>query len=342
VPSRASDLDEAGPVQRVGYLLIPGFSLLAYACAVEPLRAANQLSARTLYGWTHIVPTGDAAVASNGAQILADRRVGEAGPRPDLLIVCAGGDSLAFDHPPTFAWLRGLALHGVRLGGVSAGPYILAKAGLLAGHRCTIHWEHVPAFREAFPELSLTRTLYEIDRDRLTCSGATAALDMMHALIEADHGPRLAAAVSDWFLHSQVREGSGPQRMTLRERYQVSHPRLLRVLEEMERRIEEPASREALAAVAGVSVRQLERLFKAYLGTGIREHYLRVRLERAHLLLRQTTLPVLEIAVACGFVSASHFSRSYKAAFGQAPRGERRPPALSRPGQERSAAGKSA
>jgi transcriptional regulator GlxA family with amidase domain len=318
--------DDAGPdrgsaPRQVGFLLVPGFSLMSYASAIEPLRAANHLSGRALYAWRNVA-AGAVAQASNGTSIVADHRIGES-VAFDLLLVCAAGDPVDLDDGRTFRWLRQLAHKGVRLGGVSAGPYILAKAGLLAGYRCTLHWEHVPAVLEDFPNLNLTRSLYEIDRDRLTCAGGTAALDMMHALIAAEHGHRLAAAVSEWFLHTQVREGSGPQRMSVRERYGISHPRLVRVLEEMNRRVEEPASREALAAAAGISVRQLERLFSAHLKASLGEHYLAIRLDRAHLLLRQTTLPVLEIAVACGFLSASHFSRSYKARFGRAPRAER-------------------
>jgi transcriptional regulator GlxA family with amidase domain len=309
-------------VPTIGVLLVPGFSLMSYAVTIEPLRAANSLSGRELYRWCNICLDGAAARASNGTMILADRRVGD-DLELDMLLVCAGGNPTVFDDRPTFRWLRSLARRGVRIGGVSGGPYVLARAGLLSGHRFTVHWEHIPALVEEFPDLTVSDTLFEIDRDRLTCAGGIAALDMMHALIEADHGHRLASAVSDWFLHSQVRLGSGPQRMTLRERFGVTHPRLLRVLEHMEARIEEPASRAALAAVAGLSPRQLERLFQVHLGSTIGEHYLGVRLERAQTLLRQSTMPVLDVAVACGFVSASHFSRSYKQRFGCSPRGER-------------------
>lgn len=321
----------------IGFLLVPGFALMSYASAVEPLRAANRLASRELYRWRHISIDGRPAEASNGATILCQHRIGET-VKLDLLLVCAGGNPASFAHEPTLRWLRALAHAGVTIGGVSGGPYILARAGLLRGYRFTLHWEHIPALAEEFPDLAVSNTLYEIDRDRLTCAGGIAALDMMHALIEADHGHRLASAVSEWFLHSQVRLGSGPQRMTLRERFGVTHPRLLRVLERMEARIEEPASRAALAAVAGLSPRQLERLFQAHLGSTIGGHYLGVRLERAQTLLRQTTMPVLDVAVACGFISASHFSRSYKARFGRSPRAERagRPgEGLARPAGER-------
>jgi len=309
-------------VPTIGVLLVPGFSLMSYAVAIEPLRAANSLSGRELYRWCNISPDGKAAKASNGTLIVADHGVGD-DLRLDMLLICAGGNPAVFEDRPTFRWLRALAHRGVRIGGISGGAYVLARAGLLSGYRFTIHWEHIPALAEEFPGLKVSNTLFEIDRDRLTCAGGIAALDMMHALIEADHGHRLASAVSDWFLHSQVRLGSGPQRMTLRERFGVTHPRLLRVLEHMEARIEEPAPRGALAAVAGLSPRQLERLFQVHLGSTIGAHYLRVRLERARTLLRQTAMPVLDVAVACGFVSASHFSRSYKGRFGYPPRGER-------------------
>ena len=322
----ADDITRRRTVQKavptIGILLVPGFSLMAYASAVEPLRAANRLAYRELYGWRHFSIDGEPVQASNGATILCEHRIGDK-VKLDLLLVCAGGNPALFEDEATLTWLRALARAGVRIGGVSGGPYLLARAGLLAGYRFTLHWEHIPALAEEFPDLAVSNTLYEIDRERLTCAGGIAALDMMHALIEADHGHRLASAVSDWFLHSQVRLGSGPQRMTLRERFGVTHPRLLRVLERMEREIEEPASRTALADLAGISPRQLERLFQAHLGSTIGEHYLRVRLDRAQALLRQTTMPVLDVAVACGFVSASHFSRSYRARFGFSPRAER-------------------
>jgi transcriptional regulator GlxA family with amidase domain len=292
---------------------------MSYASAVEPLRAANRLAGRELYRWRHISVDGRPAEASNGATIMCDHGIGDP-VNLDALFVCAGGNPALFVHEPTLRWLRGLARKGVRMGGVSGGPYVLARAGLLRGYRFTIHWEHIPALAEEFPDLPASGTLFEIDRDRLTCAGGIAALDMMHALIERDHGGRLASAVSDWFLHSQVRLGSGPQRMTLRERFGVAHPGLLRALEEMESHVEVPASRGHLAAAAGLSPRQLERLFQRHLGSTIGEHYLKVRLDRAQALLRQTTMPVLEIAMACGFVSASHFSRSYKGRFGASPR----------------------
>jgi len=322
----SSDLSAPGSDIRptaIGFLLIPGFALLPYACAVEPLRAANILSGRPLYTWVHYSPDGEPTAASNGVVIPADALPAEGGPHLDTLFVCAGGNPATFTDSATFARLRRLGRQGVPLGGISGGAYVLARAGLLRGYRFTLHWEHAAAIAEEFPSLNLRRSLFEIDRDRLTCSGGTAALDMMHALIACAHGPVLAAAVSDWFLQGEIRAGTAPQRLALRDRLGVRNAALLRALTVMERQVEHPCSRRELAAAAGVTTRQLERLFRRELGRTPGAHYLLLRLERARQLARQTTLPLAEIAAACGFASLSHFSRSYRASFGMPPGAER-------------------
>ncbi len=195
--------------------------MLPYASVIEPLRAANRLSGHPLYRWSHISIDGEPAAASNGVRFQTEFRVGTDAPF-DYVFVCAGGNPAHFQDSSTFAWLRQLARRGVKIGGVSGGPYILAHAGVLAGYRFTIHWEHAPAFVEDYPELDLKRSLFEIDRDRLTSSGGTAPLDMMHTVIAREHGSELALAVSEWFLQTHVREGTGPQRMPLRERLGIA------------------------------------------------------------------------------------------------------------------------
>jgi len=296
---------------------------MSYASAIEPLRAANVLSGRNLYRWRHIAIQGSEIVASNGVRIQADASIASVG-RMDAIVICAGGNPQAFNHPPTLAFLRKVARHGIRLGGVSAGPYLLARAGLLDGYRCTVHWEHIPAFTETFPFLHLSHSLFEIDRDRFTCAGGTAALDMMHALIRIDHGPLVATAVSDWFLQTEVRRGEAAQRLSPTERFGVHHPKLIATLLRMEQHIETPLAPEKLAKLAGISLRQLERLFAQHLRTTIHRRYTRVRLERARVLLRQTTIPVAEIAFATGFATSMHFSRIYMRNFGLTPSQERK------------------
>jgi len=302
----------------VGFLLVPGFALMSYAAAIEPLRAANLLSGNELYRWWHAAPGGRPVMASNGVAIIPD--YGTSADRDaDKVFVCAGGNPALFDDKSVFAWLRRLARKGATIGGISGGPYVLAKAGLLDNRRATLHWEHMPAFREAFPDVTVVPSLFEIDGNRITCSGGISALDMMVALIERDHGRQLAASVGDWFLHTHIREGFGPQRMDLRYRLGVADEKLLSVLRAMERSIETPLARAELARAAGISLRQLERLFQRHIGHGIHSHYRWLRLERARQLLRETSLPVLDVALATGFASSSQFARAYSRAFGEPP-----------------------
>lgn len=316
--SKAAKSPSGRATQSVGFLVVPRFALMSYAAAVEPLRAANLISGKPLYRWWHAAPGGKPVMASNGLAILPDIGVGT-DRNVDMLFVCAGGNPATFSDKPVFAWLRRLARRGVTIGGISGGPYILARAGLLDGRRITLHWEHQPAFSEAFPDIAVAPSLFEIDGNRITCSGGISALDMMVSLIERDHGRQLAAAVGDWFLHTHIREGMGPQRMDLRIRLGVADEKLLRVLRRMECSIEAPEPRAELARVGGVSVRQLERLFRRHLGHGIHRQYSSMRLERARQLLRETALPVLDVAVATGFSSSSQFARAYKRSFGEPP-----------------------
>lgn len=306
---------------RFGFLLLPGFALMSYASSVEPLRAANLLAGRRLYDWGHFSPDGQPVTASTGMALAVEG--GPAAARVDTMIVCAGGNRIDFAETGVLSSLRQWARRGWRLGGVSGGPVVLARAGVLDGYRCTVHWEHAQAFREEFPGLRLTGTLYEIDRGRLTCAGGIAAIDMMHAVIGHDHGPGLAHQVSEWFLQNRIREGGATQRMDPGDRLGLTDARIARVIAAMEARIEDPLTRDELAALANLSARQLERLFAAGLGLGPGRYYQNLRLERARSLLRQTAMSVAEVAIACGFVSPAHFSRAYRQLFGIAPRDAR-------------------
>lgn len=318
-----TDPTRDAPTESVCFLMIPGFALMSYASAVEPLRAANKLSRRPLYRWRHATPDGTPAASSSGLSIVPDVELG-AVKGIDAVVVVAADDGATVDDRAIAAWLRQLGKRGVRLGGVSGGPFVLARAGVLDGYRCTVHWDHHAAFVERFPDLEVTRSLFEIDRGRFTCAGGIAGLDMMHALIAGSHGRALAASVSDWFLSTQVRSGSRPQRLDIAARYGVGDAKLLAVLARMEEALEEPVARGELAALAGVSVRQLERLFRSKLGFTMKDHYLRLRLDRGRALMTETALPVSEVSVACGFVSASHFADAFRRRFGVSPSQARR------------------
>lgn len=303
---------------RVGFLLIEEFALMSYASIIEPFRAANWLSGRELYEWRHYSVDGEAARPSTGVTMQVDGII-DGNLEIDILFVCAGGNPALFSHRQTFSALRRLSARGIILGGVSGGAFLLARAGLLDGFRCTIHWEHEPAFVETFPELAFERGLFVKDRKRITCAGGTAGLDLVTELIAEAHGPELAQLVSDWYIRTQKRPAQGAQRASIRQRYRVSHAGLVGALEAMEANIEEPLERDALAAIAGLSLRQLERLFRVQLRMTIREHYLRVRLDEAMRLLRETDLSRTMIAVACGFASTNHFSRSFRHRFAMSP-----------------------
>ena len=308
----ASEVASPSDPLTTGFILVPGFSLMSYTAAVEPLRAANQLAGRSLYRWWHAGPGAGPVVASNGVAILPDRAI-EGDLSAERVFVCAGGNPSDYADRALFAALRRLASRGVAIGGISGGPYLLAQAGLLAGRRCTLHAEHVPAFRERFPDAIVTGSLFEAAGDRITCAGGIAALDLMLHLIGREHGPSLAAAVSEWFVHTQIRDGVAPQRMALALRSGVSDARALRVIAAMEANLERPLPRAALAAIAHVSVRQLERLFRQGLGRGVQAHYRALRLERARRLGRESDLSAAEIAVATGFASARALARARRA-----------------------------
>jgi transcriptional regulator GlxA family with amidase domain len=302
-------------VQSFGFLLLPGFALMSFAAAVEPLRAANHLAGRPLYD---IAFFGEGAVSSIGVAV-AGAALPRAGAGLSTLFVCAGGGPADWRRPDVLRCLRRLAGEGVRLGGISGGPYLLAEAGLLEGRRFTIHWEHAAALGEAFPQLRPEAARFVIDRDRVTCGGGVAPLDLMHALITERMGGDFAGRVSDWFLHTRVEPGEGPQRASLAERFGVHHPALLTALEKMAGHLEKPLSRAAVARAAGVSERQLDRLFSVHRGCGFLDDYHRLRLEHARRLLRQSALSVSEIAFATGYSSVSHFGRAFRRLFGATP-----------------------
>ncbi len=308
--------------QAVGLLLVPEFSMLAFTSMIEPLRAANRITGQTLYTWT-VLSSGKADIhASNGVSVSADTVLPDK-PSINVLCVCAGLNAAKHATPALLGVLRDYARSGTIIGSVCSGSYLIARAGLLENYRCTIHWEDVEAFAETFPQLDITATLFEIDRNRFTCSGGTAPIDMMIHLLAEDHGRDLAISVAEQLLHNFVREPHDTQRMPIKHRTGLNQPKLLAAIAHMEAYIETPTSIIDIAEAIEVSPRQLERLFRTELGKTPSRYYLELRLNRAKLLLIQTEMPVLQIAVATGFTSAAHFSKTYKELFGRTPTAER-------------------
>lgn len=308
---------------RFGFLLIENFSTISFAAAIEPLRMANRLSGSELYRFVTLSETGQAVAASNGVRVLPDFGLAAA-PRLDAVFVCGPTPVRLDGDAGVLNWLRRQASDGVALGGLCTGSQVLARAGLLDGYRCTVHWENLQGLREAFPELVLTTALYEIDRDRYSAGGGTAPMDMMLYLIARDQGEDLAAAISEQFACDRIRSHADRQRVPLRLRLGPGQPKLAEAVALMEANIEEPISLDELARHVGLSRRQLERLFQKYLRCVPTRYYMELRLTRARHLLLQTELSITEVALACGFVSAPHFTNRYKSLFGLPPRAERR------------------
>ena len=313
----------AGETPRTyGFYLVPGFAMMSFTAAIEPMRAANRLTGQKLYAWQIVSKTGAAVASSSGIEVLPHHSI-ETATGAQTLFVIAGLEAHAYEDRQVFAWLRRLARQGCRIGALSTGSYLLARAGLLNGYRCTIHWENLAGFQEAYPDFDVTAELFEVDRGRLTCSGGIAALDLMLSQIALEHGRDLATEVAEQFIHERIRDQHDQQRMALRSRLGVSHPKLLQIIALMEEHLEEPVARADLARRAAMSTRQLERLFRKYLARTPTRYYLELRLYRARRLLSQTSLSVLDVALACGFVSASHFSKCYREFFHKSPRDER-------------------
>lgn len=304
--------------KHVGIILCPDFALMSYSALTEPLRAANRLGASPPYETTVLGADKTPVVSSQGIAVWPDSDLGPS-QKFHWLFVVAGGRPETFQDPKVFATLRSAARSGVVVGGVSGGPLILAKAGVMSGRRMTVHWEHADALREIAPDIALERSLFVIDRDRITCAGGTAPMDMMHHLIASDHGAPLARAVSDWFLHTEIRPSGGPQRAGLVERLGTANPALLEAVSVIEADPSNPPNLSALAARSGVSVRQLTRLFRDHLQTTPMGYARHSRLAVARRLIVQSPLALTEITYATGFANPSHFARCFLAEFGHPP-----------------------
>ncbi len=301
----------------VAFLLVPKFSMIALYGAVEPLRVANRF-AGDVFAWRFLSINGDAVTASNGIPVSVSGRLSDVG-KPAMAVVSASYEHERGMAAPMLTALRKLARLGVQLGAIDTGPFILARAGLLDGYRATCHWESLPGFRESFPDVQVADARYEMDRDRLTSAGGAAAIDMMLAWIGKLLGRELAVVVADQLVHFRTPEDMGQGRATAQARYRTADRRLLAVIAAMEQQMEEPLGAHALAGLANVSVRQMERLFREQLKARPMGFYRTLRLERAEQLLNYSSLPVRDVALATGFSTLAEFSRAFTMRYGLAP-----------------------
>jgi transcriptional regulator GlxA family with amidase domain len=311
------------------FFLVNEFTILPFTAAIEALRIANRMLGYQAYKWRLASTDGGPVASSSGIEIgvqsslAQERRMLSGADRPSMAIICSGINVESFNNKAVHAWLREAYNRNVQIGSLCTGAHILAQAGLLNGKRCAIHWENLPGFSEAFPEVEVYADLYEVDGNIHTCAGGTASLDMMLNLIGQDFDDNLVNRICEQALTDRVREQSDRQRLPLRARLGVQNSKVLSIIELMEKNLSEPLSLLEIADGAGLSRRQIERLFRQEMGRSPARYYLEIRLERARHLLVQSTLPVVEVAVACGFVSASHFSKCYREIYNRSPQQER-------------------
>jgi len=309
---------------RYAFLTLADYSMIALTNAIEPLRMANRVSGQVAYEWLVATLDGQPAVASNGLTLTPTMKLGDA-LNVDMVFVCGGVNVREAVSPALVGVLRRLSAKRQPLGALCTGGYALAQAGLLDGYHATIHWENLSSLREQFPRVLLSDHLFTIDRNRYTCSGGVAPLELMLNLIEEKLGPQVSARVSEQFIVERTRDASDRQYVPLRAQVGNVHRSVIAVATLMEANIENPLPLEQIARKSGLSRRQIERLFQRHVNCVPKRYYLELRLKRARELLVQTSMPVMAISTACGFKSPPHFSKCYRSHFGRPPTAERQP-----------------
>jgi transcriptional regulator GlxA family with amidase domain len=310
-----------GP-KRFVFVLLDQFTMLCFSSAVEALRIANRMSGQPLYEWVLVGEGGDYAQSSAGIWFRLDGDLDEV-RREDVVLLCGGIGVAEATSKRLLGWLRREARKGPVIGGLCTAGYTLAKAGLLDGKRATIHWENQDSFTEEFEQVTLTKSVFVVDGNRITTAGGTASIDLMLKLIAEDQDEELANLVADQLIYTSIRTDQDTQRLSIPTRIGVRHPKLGAVIRMMEQNIEDPISPSQLAEDVGMSTRQLERLFRRYLNRSPKRYYMELRLGKARNLLMQTDMSVINVALACGFASPSHFSKCYRAHYDTTPYRER-------------------
>ncbi len=313
---------KTGQPRRFVFVLLPEFTLLSFASALDCLRIANRVVGRECYSWKLVGEGGDVMACSAGTLFKLDDDLKDL-DRDDVMVICGGMDIQKATTKRLLNWLRREARKGLAVAGLCTAAHAMAKAGLLDGKKATIHWENQDSFVEEFDEVRLTKSVFVVDGNRMTTAGGTSSIDLMLKVIADDFGEEIANSVADQQIYSSIRTDQDTQRLSVPTRIGVRHPKLSMVIQMMENNIEEPISPSILAKHVGMSTRQLERLFRRYLNRSPKRYYMELRLQKARNLLMQTDMSVINVALACGFASPSHFSKCYRAHYDTTPYRER-------------------
>lgn len=302
----------------VAFVLLPKFTMLAFSSAIEPLRMANQLTQQVLFRWTVLSDDGLPVACSNGLQVMVDGAWPTFKPE-GLVLVVSGVEPEGKASTALGDWLRSLWRRGRTVGGICTGAYALAQAGILKGRRFTMHWDNIDAFAENHPDLDPARQVFCIDDRVMSCAGGIAAADLMLKLINDRFGAELSQQVMNMCLLTQRRSEEDHQTASLATRLGTRHDKLLQAAAYLEAHIEEEFDLDACATHLSLSRRQIERLFNRYLGITPVRYMNDLRLARGRALLAETDMKVTDVAVACGYASTSHFSKSFRKKYGVSP-----------------------
>ncbi len=308
---------DSGPVS-VAILLLDETSLLAVAATIDPMRAANRFANRSLFSWTVATADGEPALLTSGVSFPANVALHDV-PKADILIVLAGFNHRIHAPMSLTHFLRRNSFKFRAIGSVDSGGWVLARAGLLDGHRATVHWEDLDDFARAFASIDAVADRYVVSRDRFSAGGAVPTLDLMLHLIRSRYGAALAVQVASAFIYDDITSGNTSQKSVSRSRMATFEPTLERAIEIMAQNIEDPISMGDLAGLLGVSRRQVETRFRARLGISPGRYATDLRLQAAARLARDSSLTFTEIAVRTGFSSQAAFTRTFRLSFGLTP-----------------------
>jgi transcriptional regulator GlxA family with amidase domain len=312
-------MDAPEAAKAYAFVLIPGYSTLGLSCALDALSLANRHpSGHKFYSWRLFSETGEPVAAYNGVTINVDGPLTELA-RDETIVVCAGENVGRGSTKKLLSWLRREVRRGMDYGALSSGTYTLALAGLIDGKRVTTHWEYKAALTEMLPDVVIEDSIFSVDGRVFTTAGGAASMDMMLDRITADYGVALATWVADQMVYTNPRLHSHAQRVAPNTKTEVRNSKLAMAMQIMQNNTEDPLTPDEVAGIVSISTRQLERLFAKYAAASPKRYYLMLRLEKARDLLRQTEMSVTDICVACGFKSLSHFSKSYRTAYGISP-----------------------
>ncbi|MEQ8339735.1 MAG: GlxA family transcriptional regulator [Marinovum algicola] len=309
----------------LGFLIFPGFPMSCLTSAIEPLRAANEISGQAAFDWKLIGETGARVESSAHIWFDPDRALTDDLELDYLFLL--SGPLARFETPrPSNGRLRSLSRHGVRVGGVSGGVFPLARSGLLAGHRCSVHWCYAAAFAAEFPDHPVEDDVIIIDRDRLTVSGAAAVFDLMLGLIDARLGEEVTTEVACWFQHPLMRGQGVRQKVPTLRRESTSDmlpPSVAEAIRIFGDHIEDPVNVDDVAQLVGLSPRQLERNFKTATGQSPSRYYRNLRMNAARQLVLYSNDSMARIAAAVGYGATAPLVRQYRRAFGATPQQDR-------------------